>query len=60
MLPMVTWAVQIPEELQLYKNDLDLSQLKYQLFILPDVIRVTNQKVQNDVLITKVKNVRTI
>ena len=60
MLPMVTWAVQISEELQLYKNDLDLSRLKYQLFMLPDVIRVTNQKVQNDVLITKVKNVRTI
>ena len=53
-------SAEIPEELQLYKNDLDLSRLKYQLLMLPDVIRVRNQKLQNDVPITKVTNVRTI
>ena len=28
----------LPEELQLYKDDLDISRLKYQLSMLPDVI----------------------
>ena len=37
-------STEIPEELQLYKNDLDLSRLKYQLLMLPDVIRVRNQR----------------
>ena len=53
-------STEIPEELQLYKNDLDLSQLKYQLLMLPDVIRVRNQRLRNDVPITKVTNVRTL
>ena len=51
-------STEIPEELQLYKNDLDLSRLRYQLLMLPDVIRVRNQRLQNDVPITKVTNVR--
>ena len=36
-------STELPEEPQLYKNDLDLSQLKYQLPMLPDIIRVRNQ-----------------
>ena len=52
-------STDIPEELQLHKNDLDLSRLKYQLLMLPDVIRVRNQRLRNDVPITKVTNVRT-
>ena len=50
-------STEFSEDLQLYKNDLDLSRLKYQLPMLPDVIRVRNQKLQNDY---KSYNVRTI
>ena len=53
-------STDLPEELQLYKDDLDLSRLKCQLPMLPDVIRVRNQKLQNNVPIPKVTNVRTL
>ena len=47
----------LPEEVHLYKDDLDL---KYQLSILPDVIQVRNEKFENNLLITKVTNAKTI
>ena len=50
----------LPEELEAYKDDLDISQLKYQLSMLPDIIRVRNEKLHNTPPITKVTNVRTI
>ncbi|XP_062512635.1 zinc finger MYM-type protein 1-like [Corticium candelabrum] len=50
----------LPEELQLYKDDLDLSRLKYQLSMLPDVVQVRNRKLENNPPITEVTNVRTI
>ena len=37
---------ELPEELQLYKNYINLSQLTHQLPMLPDVIRVQNQKLR--------------
>ncbi len=55
-----TDSTDLPEELQLYKDDLDLSRLKDQLSMLPDVIRVRNQKLETNSPITKVTNVRTI
>ena len=37
-------SMELPEEILLYKNDLDLTRLKVQLPMLPDAIRVRNQK----------------
>ena len=51
---------ELPEELQLYKNDIDLAKLKLQLLMLPDLIRTRNSKSPNTVPIKKVTNVRTI
>lgn len=39
-------SMELPEEILLYKNDLDLTRLKVQLPMLPDAIQVRNQKVQ--------------
>ena len=50
----------LPEELQLYKENLDLSRLKHQLSMLPDIIRVRNQKLENSLQITNVTNVQSI
>ena len=51
---------ELPEELQLYKNDIDLAKLKLQLLMLPDLIRTRNTKNPNTVPVKKVTNVRTI
>lgn len=48
------------EDLQMYKNDLDLKRLHTQLLMLPDLIRTRNTKLSSDVPIRKVTNVRTI
>ena len=56
----VPWMVRLYQKNYNTKNDLDLSQLKCQLSMLPDVIRVRNQKLENNLPITKVTNVRTI
>ena len=50
---------ELPEELQLYKNDIDLAKPKLQLLMLPDLIRTRNAKSPNTVPV-KVTNVRTI
>lgn len=54
-----TGSGELPEELQLYKNDIDLAKLKLQLLMLPDLIRTRNAKSPNTVPV-KVTNVRTI
>ena len=51
---------ELPQELQLYKNDIDLARFKIQLQMIPDLIRTRNQKLTNSAPITKVTNVRTI
>ena len=51
---------ELTEELQLYKNDIDLAKLKLQLLTLPDLIRARNSKSPNTVSIRKVTNVYTI
>ena len=38
---------ELPEELQLYKNDIDLAKLKLQLLMLPDLIQTRNAKCPN-------------
>ena len=50
---------ELPEELQLCKNDIDLAKLKLQWLMLPDLIRTRNAKSPNTVPV-KVTNVRTI
>ena len=49
-----------PEELNLYKNDIDLKKLKIQLQMLPDLVRTRNVKVPNCIPIKSITNVRTI
>ena len=51
---------ELPEEIQLYKHDIDLVKLKLELLMLPDLIRTRNSKSPNTVPVKKVKNVRTI
>ena len=51
---------ELPEEMQLYKNDIDLQKLKHQLQMLPDLIRTRNVNVPNCIPIKSVTNVRTI
>lgn len=51
---------ELPEELELYKSDVDLPKLKTQLQMLPDLIRTRNVKVPNCVPIKRVTNVQTI
>ena len=51
---------QVPDDFQIYKNDLDLARLQIQLQILPDLIRTRNMKLSNDIPIRKVTNVRTL
>ena len=51
---------EFPEELQLYRNDVDMHRLKAQLLMLPDLIRTRNSKLSNSVPIKRVTNVRTI
>ena len=41
-----TGSGELPEELQLYKNDIDLAKLKLQLLMLPDLIRTRMPRVQ--------------
>ena len=51
-------STELPHEFDLYKDDLDLSKLKTQLSMLPDLIVTRNTR--NSVPIKKVTNVRTI
>ena len=51
---------QLPEEMQLHKNDIDLQKLKHQLQMQPDLIRTRNVNVPNCIPIKSVTNVRTI
>ena len=51
---------ELPEELKLCKNDVDLHRLKTQLSMLPDLQRTRNSKLPNTVPIERVTNVRTI
>lgn len=51
---------QIPEELQLYKSDINLERMKTQLLMLPDLIRTRNTKLDNTVPIKKVTNIVTL
>ena len=51
---------QISDDLQIYKNDLNLVRLQTQLHMLPDLIRTRNMKPNCDVPITRVTNVRTL
>ena len=51
---------QVPDDFQIYKNDLDLARLQIQLQMLPDLIRTRNMKLSNDIPIRKVTNVRTL
>ena len=51
--------IQLPQEMQLYKNDVILPRLKIQLYMLPDLIRTWNQKKETAIPIRKVTNVRT-
>ena len=44
----------------MYKNDIDLTKLKLQLLMLPDLIRTKNSRSPNTVPLKKVTNVRTI
>ena len=53
-------AVSLPQQLEVYKNDLDLTRLRVQLSMLPDLIKTKNQKVHSSFAIKKVTNVRTI
>jgi len=55
-----TFSGELPQELQMYKNDIDLTRLKVQLQMMPDLIRTRNQLPTNLVPIKKVTNVRTI
>ncbi len=50
----------LPEELQLYRNDIDVQRLKTQLLMLPDLIRTRNLKLPNHLPVKRVTNVRTI
>ena len=49
----------LPTELDIYKNDIDLSKLNFQLQMLPDLIKSRNQQVSNSP-IKEVTNVKTI
>ena len=51
---------ELPEELNLHRNDVDLLRLKTQLLMLPDLIRTRNLKLPNCLPIKRVTNVRTI
>jgi len=55
-----TFSGELPQELQMYKNDIDLTRVKVQLQMMPDLIRTRNQLPTNLVPIKKVTNVRTI
>ena len=50
---------ELPEELNLSRNDVDLLRLKTQLLMLPDHIRTRNLKLPNCLPIKRVTNVRT-
>ena len=52
--------LEIPKELHLYENDVDLSKLKTQVQMLPDLVRTRNVKVPNCIPIKSEINVRTI
>ena len=51
---------QVSDDLQIYKNDLDLARLQTQLRMLPDLIRTRNMMPTCDVPITRVINIRTL
>ena len=51
---------ELPEELKLYENDIDLKKLKTQLQMLPDLVQTRNVKIPNCIPIKSVTNVRTI
>ena len=51
---------ELPEELKLYENDIDLKKLKTQLQMFPDLVQTRNVKVPNCIPIKSVTNVRTI
>ena len=51
---------QVPDELQIYKNDLDLARLQVQLQMLPDLIHTRNLKLTSDIPIRRVTTVRTL
>ena len=53
-------AEQVSNDLQIYKNDLDLVRLQTQLHMLPDLIRIRNMMPTCDVPITRVTNIRTL
>lgn len=46
-------AVSLPQQLEIYKSDLDLAQLRIQLSMLPDLIKTRNQKVHNSFAIRR-------
>ena len=48
------------DDLQIYKNDLDLARLQTQLHMLPDLICTKNMTPTCDVPITRVTNIRTL
>ena len=50
----------IPEELQLYKSDINLETMKTQLLMLLHLIRTRNMKLDNTVPIKKVTNIVTL
>ena len=51
---------QVPDELQIYKNDLHLARLQVQLQMLPDLIHTRNLKLTSDIPIRRVTTVRTL
>lgn len=51
---------QVSDDLQIYKNDLNLVRLQTQLHMLPDLIRTRNMKPTCAVPIRRVTNVRTL
>jgi hypothetical protein len=55
-----TIDLELPEELQLYENDIDLNKLKTQLQMLPDFVQTRNVKIPNCIPIKSISNVRTI
>ena len=52
----------LPKELDIYKSDLDFVKLKFQLKMLPDLVKTQNQQEANSIMIpiTRVTNVRTV
>ena len=50
----------LPAEIKMYENDVDLIKLKIQLQMLPDLLRTRNTKIPNCIPIKRVTNVQTL